>query len=318
MLVQLKESIKQHGEAITLKTLTFEELLKMPIGRIDNMKSTAEIFKMEDHPTVEATQRMLETCDESAEYIKGNMIYCRKCNEPRRKWLTAFGAYVPVMCSCLAEERDRKEEEIKKHDRMTRIAGYRNAGFPDRELQKCRFEYDDSKDTKVSKMCRNYADHFDDFEKAGKGLLLFGGVGTGKTFLASCIANELIDNGVPCLVTNFARIINTLQGMYEGKQNYLDSLNEFDLLVIDDLGIERNTEYVNELVYNIIDARYRSGKPMIITTNLKYSDLHHAEDTSKARIYSRITEMCIPVPVLGKDRRQGKALDENLMKLLNK
>ena len=233
------------------------------------MKSTADLFK-NNELTTEAIKKMLETCDESAEYIKGDMIYCRKCNKPRRKWMSAFGAYVPVMCSCLIAERDRKEAEQKKQDRLARIAGYRNTGFPDRELQKCRFDHDDQKSKKASDMCRNYARRFDEFRKAGKGLILSGGVGTGKTFLASCIANELIDNGVPCLVTNFARIINTLQGMYEGKQNYLDSLNEFDLLVIDDLGIERNTEYVNELVYNIIDARYRSGNPMIITTNLKY------------------------------------------------
>lgn len=280
------------------------------------MKSIYDIFK-EEKPTVEAIQRMLETCDASTEYIKGNMIYCQKCNEPRRKWLSLFGEYFPVMCSCLEAERDRKEAEKKKQDRIARIEGYRNTGFPDRELQKCRFDHDDKKSKKASDMCMNYARKFDEFRKAGKGLILFGGVGTGKTFLASCIANELIDNGVPCLVTNFARIINTLQGMYEGKQKYLDSLNEFELLVIDDLGIERNTEYVNELVYNIIDARYRSGKPMIITTNLKYSDLYHTEDTSKARIYSRIIEMCLPVLVSGEDRRKNKMQDSRLMDILN-
>lgn len=280
------------------------------------MKSTDDIFKDEE-PTAEAIKRMLETCDESSEYIKGNMIYCRKCNEPRRKWLSVFGEYVPVMCSCMIAERDRKKAEQKRRERLEKIAGYRNIGYPDRELQKCRFDHDDHKSKKASDMCRNYAKRFDEFREAGKGLILFGGVGTGKTFLASCIANELIDNGIPCLVTNFARIINTLQGMYEGKQEYLDSLNEFDLLVIDDLGIERNTEYVNEMVYNIIDARYRSGKPMIITTNLKYSDLHHAEDTSKARIYSRIIEMCLPVLVSGEDRRKNKMQDSRLMDILN-
>ena len=256
------------------------------------MKSTADIFKNEE-PTAEDIQRMLATCDDTSEYIKGNMIYCKKCNEPRREWLSLIGKYVPALCSCMIAEQ-------KEKDRLELIEKYRNTGFPDRELQKCRF-----------------AKRFDEFKKAGKGLILFGGVGTGKTFLASCIANELIDNGVPCLVTNFSRIINTLQGMYEGKQKYLDSLNDFDLLVIDDLGIERNTEYVNELVYNIIDARYRSGKPMIITTNLKYSDLHNAEDTSKARIYSRIIEMCLPVLVSGEDRRKNGLQDSRLMDILN-
>ena len=273
------------------------------------MKSIYDTFENED-PTAEAIQRMLTTCDDESEYIKGNMIYCRKCNEPRREWLSLIGGYVPVMCSCMIAEQ-------KKQDRLARIEKYRNTGFPDRGLQKCRFDLDDKKSKKASDMCRRYVRRFSEFKKAGKGLILFGGVGTGKTFLASCIANELIDNGVPCLVTNFARIINTIQGMYEGKQKYLDSLNEFDLLVIDDLGIERNTEYVNELVYNIIDARYRSGKPMIITTNLKYSDLYHTEDTSKARIYSRIIEMCLPVLVSGEDRRKNKMQDSRLMDILN-
>ena len=280
------------------------------------MKNIYGIFKNEE-PTAEAIKRMLATCDDTSEYIEGNMIFCKKCHEPRRKWMSTVGDYFPVMCSCLIAERDRKEAEKKKQDRLARIEGYRNTGFPDRGLQKCRFDLDDQKSKKASDMCRNYASRFDEFKKAGKGLILFGGVGTGKTFLASCIANELIDNSVPCLVTNFSRIINTLQGMYEGKQKYLDSLNEFDLLVIDDLGIERNTEYVNELVYNIIDARYRSGKPMIITTNLKYTELYHAEDTSKARIYSRIIEMCLPVLVSGEDRRKNKMQDSRLMDILN-
>ena len=59
------------------------------------MKSTADLFK-NNELTAEAIKKMLETCDESTEYIKDNMIYCRKCNEPRRKWMSAFGAYVPV------------------------------------------------------------------------------------------------------------------------------------------------------------------------------------------------------------------------------
>ena len=279
------------------------------------MKNMQDNFKIEQ-PTAEAVQRMLATCDESTEYIKGDMIYCRKCHEPKRKWI-ALGICIPVMCSCMIADHEKKEAEQKRQDRLDRIAEYRNTGFPDKELQKCRFDHDDQKSKKASEMCMNYARRFEEFRKAGKGLILFGGVGTGKTFLASCIANELIDNGVPCLVTNFARIINTLQGMYEGKQKYLDSLNEFDLLVIDDLGVERNTEYVSEMVYNIIDARYRSGKPMIITTNLTYSDLYHAEDTSKARIYSRIIEMCLPVLVSGEDRRKNKAQDSRLMDILN-
>lgn len=77
------------------------------------MKSIYDIFKNED-PTAEGIQRMLATCDDTSEYIKDNMIYCRKCNEPRREWLSLIGGYVPVMCSCMIAEQN-------KHDRLARI-----------------------------------------------------------------------------------------------------------------------------------------------------------------------------------------------------
>lgn len=140
----------------------------------------------------------------------------------------------------------------------------------------------------------------------GKGLLFFGTVGTGKTFHAACIANALIDKGYPCLVTNFARLVNTLQGMYEGKQQYIDSLNKFDLLVLDDLAAERDTDYMNEIVQNIVDSRYRAGLPTIVTTNLTADELKNPADIRKARTYSRLLEMTFPVEVKGADRRKAK------------
>ena len=128
------------------------------------MKSTDDIFKDEE-PTAEAIQRMLATCDDSSEYIKENMIYCKKCHEPRRMWLSVFGEYSPVMCSCMIAERDRTEEEKKRRERLTQIEGYRNAGYPDKELQKCRFDHNDQKSKKASDMCRNYARRFEEFKK---------------------------------------------------------------------------------------------------------------------------------------------------------
>ena len=68
------------------------------------------------------------------------------------------------------------------------------------------------------------------------GLLLWGDVGTGKTFFAGCIANALLDKGIPVLMTNFARILNTLAGMHSEDRNlFIDSMNRYSLLIIDDL-----------------------------------------------------------------------------------
>ena len=142
-----------------------------------------------------------------------------------------------------------------------------------------------------------------EFRAKGKGLLLFGNVGTGKTFYAACIANALIDRGIPCLVTNFARIANTVQGFFEGRQEYYDSLNRFPLLLIDDLAAERKTEYMQEIVFNVIDSRYRAGLPLIVTTNLTREEMQHPADITYQRIFSRLFEMCTPIEIYGKDRR---------------
>ena len=90
------------------------------------------------------------------------------------------------------------------------------------------------------------------------------------------------------------------------------------LLIIDDLGIERNTEYALEQVYAVIDERYKTGLPLIITTNLTISQLRNPEDVAHARIYSRVLEMCTPVHVPGHDRRTtiGKSKQELVKEVL--
>ena len=104
------------------------------------------------------------------------------------------------------------------------------------------------------------------------GLLLWGDVGTGKSFFAGCVANALLDKGVPVLMTNFAKILNSLTGIYPQDRNeFINSLNQYSLLIIDDLGVERNSEFALEQVFHVIDSRYRSMKPMIITTCLLYT-----------------------------------------------
>lgn len=132
---------------------------------------------------------------------------------------------------------------------------------------------------------------------------------THNTYAACEVANALIDKGYPVLVTNFARMINQIQGTFE-KQEYIDSLNNFALIVVDDLGIERDSPFAKEQVYNIIDSRYRAGLPMIITTNLTIDKIKSPEDIENKRIYDRILEKCFPIEVTGGSRRR-KAIRES-------
>lgn len=244
---------------------------------------------------------------ERGDYIMDGLLHCGKCKTPKQVRVEIFGRLRTPMClcKCAAEQRDREEQERQRQKFEEKIRELRKAGFPDEEMQRWTFAHDDHANEYISAIARNYVENFPEMKEHGKGLVFFGPVGTGKTFTAACIANALIDKGRPCMVTNFARLVNTVTGMFEGKQEYIDSLNRFHLLVIDDLAAERNTEYMNEIVFNIIDSRYRAGLPMIITTNLLANELKNPADMAKKRIYSRLFDMCLMVEVKGEDRRRA-------------
>lgn len=244
---------------------------------------------------------------DEGDYEKDGLLHCGKCHTPKQCFVEVFGHIrkPPCLCKCKKEARDREEEERRQREFAEKVKRYRSVGFPESEMKNWTFANDDGKNPKMTAAMQNYVKHFAEFQKQGKGLLLFGSVGTGKTYHAACIANALIDTGVPCLVTNFARIANTVQGLFEGRQEYFDSLNRFPLLVLDDLAAERKTEWMQEIVFNIIDARYRAKLPLIVTTNLTREELMNPEDITYQRIFSRLFEMCTPIEIAGADRRHA-------------
>ena len=98
-----------------------------------------------------------------------------------------------------------------------------------------------------------------------------------------------------------------LAASFENRNEYISRLCRYPLLILDDFGMERGTEYGLEQVFNVIDSRYRSGKPLIVTTNLTLDDLRNPEDTAHSRIYDRLLSMCVPVRFTGDNFRQEAA-----------
>lgn len=136
------------------------------------------------------------------------------------------------------------------------------------------------------------------------GLIFLGDVGTGKTFAAACIANVLADKGVSVCMTSFSSALKAIFAA-EDKEKVFDELCGYDLLILDDFGAERDTSYAVEQLYSLIDKRYISGKPLIITTNLSYRELKSAENISYKRIYDRILEMCVALVFKGENMRRA-------------
>ena len=253
---------------------------------------------------------------EAGEHIDPDdgLIHCDVCHERRQTVVKRFrlpGYFIPrCPCSCqIEEERQRKEQQAQR-ERMERIKRRRAHGLRDKSLHQYTFDHDNRSNPVMEKACA-YVRNWKEALRNNTGLLLFGDVGTGKSFFAGCITNALLDQDVPVLMTSFPTILNQLTGVYpEERVEFINSLNDYDLLIIDDLGVERSTGFAMEQMFEVIDRRYRCGKPMIITTNLTLEQMKNPPDLAHARIYERILERCAPILFSGENFRKQKS-EEN-------
>lgn len=254
----------------------------------------------------------INPCD----YIgEDGLLYCGKCDTPKQKRVKFLGRERTPLCLCKCEdEKEKREAELEKQRKKQEIIERNRAeAFPDcsstsaKDMKSWTFEKDDNANPQISQMAKKYVEHFEDFKQRGKGLLLHGSTGTGKTFISACIANALIDRGYRVLMTSFSRVENTVFGL-SNKQEYYDNLNRYDLLILDDFGVERSTEYKQEIVYNIIDGRTKANLPLIVTSNIAAHELKNPKNTNEQRVFSRLLKMCHPISVTGKDRRIAESI----------
>lgn len=237
---------------------------------------------------------------------------CAICGEKKQTWFEVAGlipkSKVPCMCRCERDRREAEELERKRREMKNRIDRYRHTCLADEQYKECTFDKDDGADQKASEFCKKYVENWEWVQENNAGIMLWGDVGGGKTFLAACIANALIDRDIPATMTTIPKLVATMTRDFGAERgNVLYMVANAPLLVLDDVGTERNTEYSNEQVYEIINTRYKAKKPLIVTTNLTMSAMKNAEDVTHRRIYDRIVEMCTPCRVTSTGRRQTAA-----------
>lgn len=250
--------------------------------------------------------------DKNAEdYYKDGVLVCGKCHTNKEKKIQLAGECVTVrcICKCESEERERIQKQKDYEEEMRRIERLKVASLMDAKLKSATLKTFTQKEDnqKLYTIVKNYVDNFETFYKSNRGLLFWGTVGTGKSYAAACIANELLNRKIPVVMTSFVKVLQVIQDNTENETEFVNRLCAARLLIIDDLGAERNTDYALEKVYNVIDSRYRTGKPLILTTNLNLQDMQMTQDIRYQRIYDRIFEMCHPVMVNGTSWRINQA-----------
>lgn len=138
------------------------------------------------------------------------------------------------------------------------------------------------------------------------GILLFGAYGNGKSRLVAAVANALITKGYICLFRNVPRLFAEIKQTFDTNApirewRVMELLKKADLLILDDLGAHKWTEWREDTLYAIIDDRYSAQKPIIATTNCNLDDL---EDRIGGRSFDRLKEMCLIVENTADSYRQ--------------
>jgi len=249
------------------------------------------------------------TYNKETHYEKDGHIYCKTCNERiDDRSIPMLDKKLMIIRNACKCDRERKEQEELREKQIEQDRLRQNCFISKNQIAYTFDNIDENTDKDIIKKAKNYVKYFEKMRKDNVGLLLFGNVGSGKTFLACSIANEIItDYSYTVKMRNFAQILNDLQkgGFNLDRNEYIEQVTNPTLLILDDFGIERNTEYALEQIYNVINARYLKARPTIITTNLNFKDMEQEqEDIMLGRIYSRIIEMCLPLRVTGLDRRK--------------
>lgn len=141
------------------------------------------------------------------------------------------------------------------------------------------------------KITRDYTTNFDKHQGEG-GILLWGSPGNGKSHLVAAAANELSAKGKTVVFQTAAELLERIRHTFrqkntETEREIIEALTHCDVLVLDDIGAEKISDWVLDVMFRIVDGRYRQNKPILYTTNYKPSQLLNRLGE---RIYDRMIE----------------------------
>ncbi len=239
------------------------------------------------------------------EYPDPPTVSCEHCGQTIPvKALKVLDTYIWVAngeCDCpesraAAAEKKREEKERAKKEKARK---YQAAGIEKRYLGA------------VAHEPKSIAFLSSDTHESGRGIYITGGVGSGKTYLASAIARGCIDMGWRVIMTTSTDMLASIQDTFESNSSSIDAIRSFGnckLLVIDDLGKESASDWSVATVFQIINMRYGALLPTIVTSQYPFSGLierfsRRGDEGTALAIVSRLKETCEFVDLGNRNRR---------------
>ena len=183
--------------------------------------------------------------------------YCKVCGEAKEAFFPE-GGFMGMkkhsrQCACDRKAYEEEQKYFKDKEHRELVSRNTSICFDESRMEEWTFENADMSDAVMHK-AKSYVDNWDEMKQQSKGLLFWGPLGTGKTYVAACIANALLERNVTVKMTNFNTIVDTMFRA-ENKTEYMNELSRCSLLIIDELGLERSSEYALGIIFDVIDHR---------------------------------------------------------------
>ena len=219
---------------------------------------------------------------------------CEKCHDTGRIYRN--GKY--LICSC--SKNDLRKSKQKQGNLPQHL---RNATFNNANLNY--YETDLKTDSgmnyrenaqKIYSLASSFVNNYQS-QQHSRGLIIEGPIGSGKSYLLGCIANALIDRGIQFRYIVYSDLLQKIRSSYNqnnpenDEKQILSTVQDIPVLLIDDLGTEKATEFASSTLYQIIDHRYREEKPIILSTNYSIKNLKNRFPVMGERIFQRLLEM---------------------------
>ncbi len=227
------------------------------------------------------------------QYGTSDKYYCKECEKGEQMFI----AWLKEPAQQL-HLRQCKQEKI---ERMMKISGV-DGCFSNKRLK-------DIKDgSNLFRDCQKYVDDWVQMKAQGFGFYFWGNIGAGKTHTAAAIANELMEKKmVEVLFLNMPEAVTRVKKTFDSDLKTEDArlferMKEVEMLVLDDLGVEKNSDWLTDQIYQVVDHRWKNKKPMIVTTNISIEDLGVIY---KPQVASRICGCCKSIKFTNKDRRKS-------------